>query len=122
MRTVILNIIGLCFAVAAVVLSANAMDGNVLAFFLACTFVVAGNSDRLKTFKAGKDGIEAETREAVAEAKHAVEEIRSLGTAVAKAMIPMMEADGRMGGGLSDARKLELKRSVLENLSELGVP
>ena len=89
--------------------------------FAALAFLVTANLDRISEFKASKTGIEARTREVVARAETAVEELRILAEQLAELSLSLVKRQGRIGG-YSDDEQESIQSSILDVLRKLGVP
>ncbi|MGA0603508.1 hypothetical protein ACO2Q3_22565 [Caulobacter sp. KR2-114] len=90
-----------------------------LAAAMVCGFL--GNLDRVKSFRAGAGGLQAETHAVVAEAKSTIIELRRLGTTLGTTLVTLIAGEGRYGG-LTAAKKDELKEEVLASLRAIDVP
>ncbi|MDR7377796.1 hypothetical protein J2X19_002475 [Rhodoferax ferrireducens] len=87
----------------------------------ALAFLVAANLDRISEFKASKAGIEAKTREVVARAETAVEELRILAEQLGQLSLSLVKRQGRIGG-YSDDEQESVKASILDTMRKVGVP
>ncbi len=89
--------------------------------FAALAFLVTANLDRISEFKASKTGIEARTREVVARAETAVEELRILAEQLGQLSLSLVKRQGRLGG-YSDEEQEQIQASILDVLRKVGVP
>ena len=90
----------------------------VAALVAALAFLVAANLDRISEFKASKGGIEAKTREVVARAETAVEELRILAEQLGQLSLSLVKRQGRLGG-YSDDEQQSIQASILDVLRKV---
>jgi hypothetical protein len=103
------------------------MSGNVaavgIAAFSALALLFFANMDRIETFKASAQGIEATTRAAEAVVKRAeatLTELQDLATVVAKIQMSLLARNGR-AAGYSDAEQETLRNETVALLERIGV-
>lgn len=82
--------------------------------------LLCANLDRIKWFKIGQSGVEAETREVIEEAKSTIKELQSLSKIMATTTLGLVKRTGRWGGYSYDEKE-EVKESTLKVLREIGV-
>lgn len=82
--------------------------------------LVAANLDRISEFKASGTGIVARTREVVERAENAITELQILAEQVATLSLSLVKRQGRLGGYTDDEQD-EIRKSVLEVLTKVGV-
>lgn len=86
----------------------------------ACLLFLTANLDKLARFRVSTEGLEAETREVVREAKDTLSELRDLASLVAANTLSLIQQSGRLGG-YSDEEK-DLRRIEIEDLlRKLGI-
>lgn len=83
--------------------------------------LVAANLDRISEFKASREGFEARTRDVVARAEVAVNELHLLATQVAELSLSLVKRQGRLGGYTDDEEE-SIRSSVLAVLDKLRLP
>ena len=66
------------------------------------------------------EGLELETREVIAEAKHTIDELRALAEAISSISLSLVKRSGRFGG-FSDDEAAIIKQSIDSTLAQLGV-
>lgn len=120
-RIIALNGLGIAFFVYMAYLIWEQHEGQVLSFLAASVCLLLGNSHRIKWFKASATGIEAETRNVIREAKGTLAELRLVAKHFSAMFVTMMQADGRMGGGLSDDTREAMTSELLQNLRQIGL-
>ena len=96
--------------------------GSVLALITGGSCLFFANLDKLKRFKIGQTGLDAETHEVVAEAKDTIKRMQKLAKAYGSMMITQAESSQYVSGPSPQERDA-VKDAVAELLSEfdLGV-
>jgi hypothetical protein len=100
------------------VYGASLVMGFSLAAFVA--LLIAANLDRISEFKASGRGVEAKTREILAQAKSAISELQLLAQSTGELTLSLVKRSGRFGGYADDEAE-SIKRRVLDVLTKLGV-
>lgn len=92
-----------------------------VAFSAFVGLLIAANLDRIKSFRATRSGVEAETREIIAEAKSAITELQLLARNIGELTLSLVKRSGRFGGYDEDEKE-NIKFSVLDVLRKIGIP
>lgn len=82
--------------------------------------LIVANLDRVAEVSASKDGFQLRAQAVVERAENAVSEIQLLAKIVADISLSLVMRSGRMGG-YSDQEKEQIKKSVFDVLSKIGL-
>ena len=98
------------------------LNGTLLVGFLAfVALLFTAHLDQFEEFKASGTGIEAKTRAVITKAESTIVELQSLAKIFAETTLSSVKRAGRLGG-YEDEEEERIKQSVLEVLSQIGVP
>lgn len=92
-----------------------------IGFFAFVALLFTAHVDQFEEFKASGSGIEAKTRAVITKAENAVSELQSLAKIFAETTLSSVKRTGRFGG-YDDDEQERIKESVLNVLSQIGVP
>jgi hypothetical protein len=82
--------------------------------------LIAANLDRISEFKASRGGVEAKTRDILAQAQSAISELQLLAQSTGELTLSLVKRSGRLGGYADDEAE-SIKQRVLDVLTKLGV-
>ena len=115
------NVAALLLLLFMVVQYAREKDGSIPALIAAVACLFFANIDSIKSFQLSGMGFQAETREVVREARDTIEQTKLLATELAKFALLVINAEGRMGGGIDLDKKREASDRILQTLRDLHV-
>jgi len=93
----------------------------VIGFLAFVALLFTAHLDQFEEFKASGSGIEAKTRAVITKAENAVTELQSLAKIFAETTLSSVKRTGRFGG-YDDDEEEKIKKSVLDVLTQIGVP
>ena len=93
----------------------------IIGFLAFVALLFTTHLDQISEFKASSSGIEAKTRAVITKAENTVSELQSLAQIFAETTLSSVKRTGRWGG-YDDDEQEKIKNSVLDVLTQIGVP
>ena len=92
-----------------------------ISFVASMAFLFTANLDRISEFRASGSGIEAKTREIIAQAETTLTELQVLAKIMGTLTLSLVKRSGRLSGYADDEQEL-IRASVLNVLEKVGIP
>lgn len=119
-----ISLIGISLAVLAIAIYFGFKGNKSLlrwGFAAFATLLIFAHINQIKSFRIGINGLQAETKGVIGEARNTIKEMQALAKVMARTTLSLTKRHNRLGG-YSDDEENEIFKSVKDVLNRLGIP